>query len=38
MNIKLIKPNKENLNTFVITGSFFILLGFWSVLVQVVLM
>ena len=30
MNIKLIKPNKENLNTFVSIGSFFILLGFFD--------
>ena len=28
MNINIIKPNKENLNTFVGIGSFFVLLGF----------
>ena len=32
MKIKLIKPNKENLNTFVTIGSFLILIGFFDFL------
>ena len=32
MNINLVKPNKENLNTFVLIGSVLILLGFFDFL------
>ena len=30
MNINLVKPNKENLNSFVSIGSFLILIGFFD--------
>jgi general L-amino acid transport system permease protein len=31
-NINILKPNKENLNTFILLGSFFIILSFLDIL------
>ena len=31
-NLNILKPNKENLNTFILLGSFFIILSFIDIL------